>query len=519
MNTSRSTHFGLCSLVLILPLGCATGGSQHRISQTRPSSSPQTVVRHDSTAKSDSDNSDTAAEATTDIKPSEGWSDKLTPVAYVDLSTKSAVSQPLAMDESVVGDDLLEPVPTTGTTEYTLASLEQIAMENNPAIRQASATASEAAGIRTQVGLRPNPTVGYFGSQLGDAGTEQNGAFISQDFVLGGKLALNRNVLNEDVQALLWDVEAQRFRVRTDIRTRFYEALAAQRRLELSSSFREVARKGVRVAEERMAALEGARPDILQSEIQLNEVDLIAQQARIDFDAAWRELAAIAGVPHMTPPRLVGSLEGAAQPHDLETEFSQLLGCSPELQAARSRVERARANLARQQVQPIPNLQTQLQFGHDNATGSQLTNIQVGVPLPIHNKNQGNICAAQAEYARATQDVHRLELELRARLTRAMRNYDVAHITVDRYENQILPMADENLQLSEEAHAAGEFDFLRVLVARRTFFDANLNYVRALADLAQADAMIEGLQLSGGLTDTRDFAGGDDLRGQALSGQ
>lgn len=45
-----------------------------------------------------------------------------------------------------------------------------------------------------QAGLYPNPTVGYSGNQINDGpGTAgQQGGYGSQEFVVGGKLALAR---------------------------------------------------------------------------------------------------------------------------------------------------------------------------------------------------------------------------------------------------------------------------------------------------------------------------------------
>jgi cobalt-zinc-cadmium efflux system outer membrane protein len=80
-------------------------------------------------------------------------------------------------------------------------------------------------------------------------------------------------------------------------------------------------------------------------------------------------------------------------------------------------------------------------------------------------------------------------------------------------------MASGEPALILNAQAAGEIEFLRVLTARRVFFDVNLKYVSALVELSQANAEIEGLLLTGGLSNTVSFDGGDDLRGQALSGQ
>ena len=81
-------------------------------------------------------------------------------------------------------------------------------------------------------------------------------------------------------------METQRKRLCTDIRLAFYQALAAQKRLEWSREFRMVAKKGVTISEEQVKAAVGMRPDLLQSEIQLNEVDLAIQQTEFEYSAA-----------------------------------------------------------------------------------------------------------------------------------------------------------------------------------------------------------------------------------------
>lgn len=222
-------------------------------------------------------------------------------------------------------------------TPLTLATLEKLALENNPAIRQASASVSKASGFRDQVGRYANPTIAYSGQQLGDAGTDQHMAIFSQDIVTGEKLALNQLVLDQSVQAQLWEVEAQRYRVLTDVRTTYYEALAAQRRLALTTEFQVVAAKGVRVAESRKNALEGSQPEVLQSEIQLQEVELQQQQAEFAMQASWNELTAIIGLPDLVLSGLQGELPTTSESRDWVAVYSQLESESPELRAACSR--------------------------------------------------------------------------------------------------------------------------------------------------------------------------------------
>lgn len=419
--------------------------------------------------------------------------------------------QPIA--ESPLG------IAAANGTRLTLEQFEQLAIQNNPAIFEASAAASKAAGFREQVGAYPNPNVGYSGQQLADKSTDQHLAYIEQEFVSAHKLKLNQRVLDQEVQAQLWEVEAQRFRVLTDVRQRFYEALAAQQRYDLAVEFQKVAEEGVRIAQLRKDALEGSVPEVLQAEIQLNEVELIRQRAEIAYHAAWQQLVAVTGVPHLTPVRLEGQLRVSPESRDWDSTYQQLLAASPAIQAARARVSRAIANLNRQEVQAIPNLQTVTSAGYDNGTNSGMIQIQAGIALPVFNKNQGNISAAQAEYCRSVQEVRRLELALQSRLAAAARQYDSSAVTVSRYEEKILPMARQTLELSEKAYAAGEFGFLEVLVARRTYFDSNLEYNQALIELAEAKWLIDGLLLDGGLNDVTDTQMDDGLRGQTLSGQ
>ena len=58
-------------------------------------------------------------------------------------------------------------------------------------------------------------------------------------------------MVEHDVDRLRWQVEAQRRRVETDVRLRFYKALAAQRRLEQARVFQQNAARAVEIAAQR----------------------------------------------------------------------------------------------------------------------------------------------------------------------------------------------------------------------------------------------------------------------------
>jgi len=459
-------------------------------------------------------------ENTSATVPASNSSDDAVPVQPVSYQTQKYGGE-IFNDPNCIASPIVTHVDSDQLEGMTLEALDQLAMQNNPAIQQAAAMANKAAAIQWQVGVKPNPTLGYYAQEIGnESASGIHGAFLSQTFIRGNKLEWNRAVHGHDVQFTRWLAEIQRVRVRNDIRLKFYEALGAQKRLELAKRFHIVAEKGVEATRELVAAQEGARADILQSEVQLGEIDLAIQQTQIEFDAAWQELVAIAGVPELPSTNLVGELTiEAPHEHDVESLYLQLELESPLLAAACTQVRRAHANLQRQRVQPISNLNAQVGAGYDDTTGDEFASVQLSMPIPVHNKNQGNICAAHAEYVAATQNVQRLKMKLRQDLAKVLRSYNMAQASVKQLETLILPNVGQTLEIMQTAQALGEFNFLRVFTARRAYFDANLKYVTALTELAKANASLQGLLLTGGLEGVSSYEGSDGLRGAALSGQ
>lgn len=503
---SLNRHLGVFTLIIIS--GCA--GTRRELT-SRASSSHSPRILSSSISKnaptSERENSDSVL------------NDESATVPSSEILRTAGETPPAPIPEDSPGEVAPSVLQGDGTFAWTLASLESTALERNPSIRQASSSAFKAMGFRDQVGVKPNPIVGYNGTQLADRGTDQHVAFVEQQVVMGDKLSRNRAVLSQEVQSQLWEVEAQRYRVLTDVRQRYYEALAAQRRMALTQEFQQIAEKGVDVAKARLEAKEGSTPEVLQAEIQLNQIRVQRRQAEAAFRGSWKQLMAVVGLPEISPGSLEGALPRSVAFQDLDLVKNEVLTSSPELQAARARVSRARANIDRQDVQAVPNLSLMLAGGVDQGTNSGMINAQVGLPIPIFNRNQGNISAAQAELNRACEDVRRIELSIESRIARAQQDYEAAAAAVEQYQEVILPKAEETLRLTEQAYGAGEFEFLQVLIVRKTFFDTNLEYVLSQANLALAESLLQGMVLSGGLEGTRDTELDSGLRDQTLSGQ
>jgi cobalt-zinc-cadmium efflux system outer membrane protein len=394
----------------------------------------------------------------------------------------------------------------------TLVELERLALERNPTLAQAAAAVEAARGRRKQAGLLPNPVIGYSGQEFAfRALTEKSEhfAFIEQTIPLGGKLKKSGRVFEQEVKQLEVEAVAQRQRVLNGVRALYWEALGAQQLIDLRAELVEVAREGVRTTAELFNVGQADRPDQLEAEIELERAELALSKARNNFKRVWQQLASAVGLASLEPARLAGDLEADLPTLDEGQLLAALLAESPEIKVAAARLERARAALARAQSERAPDhfqrgqmgystelLETRL--GPSGRSGPEM-GVEIGIRLPLLNRNQGQIAAAQAEIARAERELERLRLLLRAKLARAFRDYSDAVTAVRRYKEAIVPNAQRAYELYLTNFRQMAASYPQVLIAQRTLFQVKEDYLDALVRLRQSATLIEGFLLSGAL--------------------
>lgn len=429
-----------------------------------------------------------------DPTPVPGWPESyVRPAAHVQPAQPAVQLEPLPMPS---------PPPVRADVEVTLPQLEEMALAFNPALAEFQARVDAARGKWVQVGLPPNTILGYAGQQLGSRGeAEQQGVYIQQEIVRGGKLRLNRAIVSREIEIAEQRLAAGQQRVLTDVRLGFYDVLIAQRRTEMTEQLVEIAAKGSETAEALFKAKEVSQIDVIRARIESQTAELLHKNARNLYAAAWSRLAAVLGRPDFEPVTLVGDLEKFVDEIDPELTLQRLLGESPEMAALLTEVERARWMIDRSRAEPVPNLDVQAIVQHDNSTGGSNANLQVSMPIPWLNRNQGGIRQAEAELIGAERAVDRLELHLQQRLAGVYQRYASARNQVEDYSKPdgILANSKTTLDFVSQGYQAGEIGYLDLLTAQRTYSQTNLAYIEALGDLWAAMIEIEGLLLKDSL--------------------
>ncbi|MBN2292986.1 MAG: TolC family protein [Pirellulales bacterium] len=397
-------------------------------------------------------------------------------------------------------DHPTERIPPSDSSVLRIVDLESIAMSKNPTIAQAVRRVNALQGKCLQVGLYPNPIIGYQGEEIGDEGAAgQQGMFVGQEVVTAGKLKLNRTVVSHEIEQARRELEMQRLRVINSVRCRAYEAIVAQCTVDLNEQLVAIGEKGVNAAETLRQAKEVSQVDVLQARVEANSAKLALSNARNDYNAAWQRLAVVVGVPDMKPTPLADDLTAHVPELSWRDTVVRLLEESPELAKAQSGVERANCMLARAIAGRRPNFDVEAAVRYNNLSESTTATVGIGVPLQIFDRNQGNICRAQAELSVARREVDRIELILQDKLAIAFKRYADARDQTKQYKTQILPDAEHSLSLVQKGYQEGEFGYLELLTTQRTYFHASLAYLKSLRELWLSTVEIQGLLLTGGL--------------------
>ncbi len=327
----------------------------------------------------------------------------------------------------------------------TLAELQELARTQSPVVARAQADAAVSYGRVVQAGLYPNPTVGYQADQvqpgprplpLNNPG--QQGGFINQLIKTAGKLTLAQRVAGYDYVNALVAVRRAEVDVTLAVRTQYFAALVAQESLRVNAALAKVADEVYDLQLRKVAAGvdEAYKPRPLYAQAIQARNGVI--QAQATYRAAWRQLAAAVGQPDLPQGTLAGRADAPAPVYDADA-VRPLLENHTDLLTARNTIGQAQTNLTLQRRLPIPDLQTNQYHQYDNVAQNYQFGIQLGINLPISDRNQGNIRAAGAQIASSTAALAVAQNSLVGRLAEAFARYDANRQVAANYRDKILP--------------------------------------------------------------------------------
>jgi cobalt-zinc-cadmium efflux system outer membrane protein len=399
-----------------------------------------------------------------------------------------------------------KPLPGPNGQPYTLAELQQLAAANSPQLRQAAADVEAARGNLIQAATYPNPTVGLEVDPSNDGSTPGVwGGFVDQVIKTGGKLKLQAAAAEMDLRNAELALRRARSDLATQVRNAYYAVLVAQETVRVLKA---LARFTDEVYLVHGGLLQGGfaapyEPAALRA--QTWTVRLSLKQAIATHIFAWKQLVAAVGLRQLPLSQVAGRIDRAIPYYDYDAVRAHVLSNHTDVLTARNVVSKAHYNLMLAQITPAyPDVEFRAAVLKEFVVPPQqvVPTAQVSIPLPIWDKNKGNIMAAEAAWVRASDEPHRVELTLTANLTTAYMNYKNNLEALEYYRRFILPDQVRTYRgIFERRQTDQAFGFVDLVTAQQTLTTNVTSYLAILgqlwtsvvsvADLLQTDDLFQ----------------------------
>ncbi|MBP5121092.1 cobalt-zinc-cadmium efflux system outer membrane protein [Pseudomonas protegens] len=381
---------------------------------------------------------------------------------------------------------------SASAVEQPLLSLDSAlarAFANNPELAAARWEIDIAQGARQQAGLIPNPVLSVDAEDT-RRDSRTTSVKLSQALELGGKRGARIDVASRGQELAALELERRRNQLRADVLDAYYTALRAQERTQLAGRSLALAERGVAVAQGRVNAGKASPVEATRAQVQLAEVRLELNRGQMEQDNAYRRLAMVTGAATsdfagvQEQPLALAALPAPAQ----------LLGRLPEtteLRLAEQEVVQREASLGLEKAQRIPDLDVSVGSQYDASARERVNLVGLSMPLPLFNRNQGNVLSAARRADQARDLRNATELRLRTETRQALEQWNTARGEVQSFNQTILPAAQRAVDSATQGFEMGKFSFLDVLDAQRTLIGARTQYLAAVAQTTDAWVRIE----------------------------
>lgn len=390
-----------------------------------------------------------------------------------------------------VGERAPQSAAAAAAEPLSLAKAIELALEGNPEVAAAKRQWEATEGQVLQGRSRPNPELAY---SLEDtrSKTRTQSWQLNLPVELGGKRAARTKAAEktrEQAQAQLAELQAT---VRANVAAAYFDVLTAQERLVLARDSAALAKSSTDTVSKRVAA--GKVSPVEESKARVAEAGVRVElaQAASEQRNALSRLFALLGRIDAPYTVLEGKAENLPSVPSL-ADLQPLISSAPGVVLARIEVDRREALTALEQSKRVPDVTVSVGMQRSNETQRNVLLFGVSVPLPVFDRNQGNLLEALKLEDKARDELQAATVRLHSEVAQARERLSTITAEVQSLQQDVLPGAKSAYDAATIGFENGKFNFLEVLDAQRTYFTAKSQYLKALGEAHRAAADIDRL--------------------------
>jgi cobalt-zinc-cadmium efflux system outer membrane protein len=390
--------------------------------------------------------------------------------------------------------------PAQQQPAYSWEQIHDLFLRSNPTLRaqEQSVVSNRAAEITA--GLRPNPTF------QNDTTSATFG--IYQEFEIGGKRAARLGSARLSTQISQTDSADTRRTLTLNLRQAFVSALQAKSDLQFARDNLANYQKTVDINKEMFQQGEISRADFLRIQLQTLQFQSDLDDATLEMKTAKAALRGLLGPANLPQDfEVEGDLKVEPFDRDLPDLEKLAIQNRPDLKSAETGRDKASADLRLAKANGWPDPTIGVSYLH---TGNEIPSPEwlqpfypkgnssnamglgfASIPIPIFNRNQGEIARAQSEQVRAQFVADAAKTQVIQDVESAYAEFTSARDRLKIYEETYLGFAKESLDIEEFSFHKGGASILDFLDAQRTYRATQLAYRQQLASYLGALAQLQ----------------------------
>lgn len=360
-----------------------------------------------------------------------------------------------------------------------LSQLTKMAIYNNKDLKVAQYNVLLASSRLRQAGLWSNPSLQLSNSDdrlFTNEGEYSRSVGFSQAFPISGRLSKQKHVARVDIAIALAEIRNAKRQLRNQVASNFYALLIIDERLKQLNNLLNINQQLMQVSQKRFHAAEVSELDANTAKL---EYQRILQEKRALESTRINQLAQLnqlLGRSQQTPLPLDKTLPQRSKLPTLIELQTNAIEQRPEVQIAWLNFNRAQADKQLAQTERWADWTVGLGVQQDRITveGGQpqrpdrTLNVNIAIPLPLFNTNQGRIMATNLTGTQNLMKVQALSLTIK---TEVASNYgQVQALQTALYQSQTgttAKLTQRNLKLAREAYRNGQISLLEVLQIQR----------------------------------------------------
>jgi cobalt-zinc-cadmium efflux system outer membrane protein len=373
--------------------------------------------------------------------------------------------------------------------ELSLSDSLDLALKSNPDIAVAIREREATDGIKVQAATRPNP---YVSTSIQDTrnATRQTTLQLNQEIELGGKRAARIEAADAFYSRSDAELATKQAEIHANVVAAFYEVLVAQERVALAKSSVEIGELALDAASKRVKAGKSSPVEQTKSSVAAATAKIELVQATTQLSNSRKRLSALWADNTPGFDRVTGDVTNIPAVNTLEN-LAPLIDSAPTIKLAKFEISAREAITEIERSKAIPNITISLGMVDNREIGLNQALLGLSIPIPVFDRNQGNVQEAISRKYKAEDELIALRNKIQTNASTQYEKLSAARQASLSLQNDILPNAQSAFDAANRGFSLGKFNFLDVLDAQRTLYQAKSQYINALLEAHQAIAEIE----------------------------